>query len=78
MGFKTETWIGWLAASVATLVPAAVGATVFAYAQFETKDHADERIQGINDRLSHIETKIDENAMVNKAILKYLESHGGR
>ena len=39
---KTETWIGWVAAVLVTCVGGTGAAVTFAYAQFETKERANE------------------------------------
>lgn len=56
MRFKTETWVAWIGATVA----AALTMAAFAFATFETKEHSKEVKEDIAERLTRIESKIDD------------------
>lgn len=51
-----EQWIGWILATAT----AAMTMAAFAYATFETKDHAKEIKEDVATRLSRIENKLDQ------------------
>lgn len=59
MGIKQEVWVGWLAAVAVSAVAGTFVAITFAYAQFETKEHAREKQDASERRLERIEDKLD-------------------
>ncbi len=59
MSAKQEVWIGWLGAISVSAIAGTYIIITFAYAQFETKEHANERISSIDKRLERIEMKLD-------------------
>lgn len=52
---KTETWVAWVGACVL----ATCSFVVFAYANFETKEHAKEVRGALSEDLHRLENKID-------------------
>ena len=52
-------WIAWIGATVAAGISMTFVIITFAYGQFETRDHAKERVDSLTDRLIRIENKLD-------------------
>ncbi len=57
---RQEVWVGWMGA----LVAATFVVITFAYASFETKEHAKETRDALDKRLERMEDKMD--AMLEK------------
>jgi hypothetical protein len=56
---KTEVWVAWLGATVVAAVTMTFILLTYAYAQFETKDHAKEREADITTQLSKMDKKLN-------------------
>lgn len=54
-----ETWVGWLAGSAVVLCAGVFALMAYAFDNFETKEHAREKAQSIENRLDRIELKLD-------------------
>ncbi len=56
MSIKTETWVGWIAGFSLAMVTVVFVAITYAYANFETKEHA----KDVADRVTRLDQKFDE------------------
>jgi hypothetical protein len=59
MTIKTETWIGWIAGITVVLITGTFVVITFAFAQFETKEHSNERWEMVSEQLKRINDKLD-------------------
>jgi len=69
MKIQAESWVSWIGATVAAAVTGMFVLLTFAYGQFETKDHAKERMETMKEQLTSIDTKIDKltSVMIQQA-----------
>jgi hypothetical protein len=59
MNVKAESWVAWLGATAVAAVTGTFVFMSFAYGQFETREHAKERIDLLQARLDAIDAKLD-------------------
>ena len=56
---RLETWIGWMAAGIAAGISATALIITYAFANFETKDHAHEQQLSTQSQFQDINNKLE-------------------